>query len=206
MSYFLDVNEEWNQIHSKDIWAYNKLSLSRILGYNCGPTGTTVPKSDFYIVRPCINLLGMGRFARKEWIEKETEHFHPSEFWCEMFEGQHLSVDFYEKKSRLVVLGERKIEDPLYKWYKWTKIDVEVDFPSILNDLIGDYEWINCEFIGNHLIEVQFRQNPDFMYNNTIAIPIWDDKIDQINDNYRLIHANDYLRKGFYVDSGIETP
>jgi hypothetical protein len=31
MSYFLDVNEEWNQINPKDIWAYNKLSLSRVL-------------------------------------------------------------------------------------------------------------------------------------------------------------------------------
>lgn len=58
----------------------------------------------------------MGRFARKEWIERETEHFHPSEFWCEIFEGPHLSVDFREKKSELVVMGERNVEDHLYKW------------------------------------------------------------------------------------------
>ena len=164
MSYFLDVDDEWNQIHPKDLWAYNKLSLSRLLGYTCGPSGTTVPKTDFYIVRPCINLLGMGRFARKEWIEKETEHFHPAEFWCEIFQGPHLSVDFYEKKSKLVVMGERNAEDPLYKWRRWEKIDVEVDFPPFLNDLVGNYEWINCELIGNKVIEVQFRQNPDFRY------------------------------------------
>ena len=203
MSYFLDVNEEWNQINPKDIWAYNKLSLSRILEYQCGPTGTTVPKSDFYIVRPCINLLGMGRLSRKEWIEDKTNHFHPSEFWCEIFQGPHLSVDFYEKKSKLVVLGEKNADDPLYKWRKWTRIDVEVDFPSFLNDLVGNYEWINCEFIGNHLIEVQFRQNPDFRYGNSVAIPIWEKKHIKNIQNYKFINDNEYdayLRKGFYVD------
>jgi hypothetical protein len=197
MSYFLDVNDEWNQIHPKDIWAYNKLSLSRLLGYTCGPTGTTVPKTDFYIVRPCINLLGMGRFARKEWIERETEHFHPSEFWCEIFEGPHLSVDFREKKSELVVMGERNVEDHLYKWSRWEKIDAQVDFPPILNDLIGNYEWINCEMIGNRVIEVQFRQNHDFRYGNVVAIPVWG------NENLKnmiYIPDEDYLRKGFYIE------
>lgn len=197
MSYFLDVDDEWNQIHPKDIWAYNKLSLSRLLGYTCGPAGTTVPKTDFYIVRPCINLLGMGRFARKEWIEKDTEHFHPSEFWCEIFQGPHLSVDFHEKKSELVVVGERNTEDPFYKWKRWEKIDVEVEFPPILNDLIGNYEWINCEMIGNHIIEVQFRQNPDFRYGNTVAIPVWgNEKV----KNMTYISDEDYLRKGFYIE------
>ena len=203
MSYFLDVNEEWNQINPKDIWAYNKLSLSRILEYTCGPTGTTVPKSDFYIVRPCINLLGMGRLARKEWIEHKTDCFHPSEFWCEIFQGPHLSVDFHEKKSKLVTLGEKDFDDPLYKWKKWSKIDVEVSFPSILNDLVGNYEWINCEFIGNHLIEVQFRQNPDFRYGNSVAIPVWGKKYTNNVKNYKFINDNEYdtyLRKGFYVD------
>lgn len=197
MSYFLDVNDEWNQIHPKDIWAYNKLSLSRLLGYTCGPTGTTVPKTDFYIVRPCINFLGMGRFARKEWIEKDTEHFHPSEFWCEIFQGPHLSVDFREKKSELVVMGERNVEDPFYKWKRWEKIDVEVEFPPILNDLVGHYEWINCEMIGNKVIEVQFRQNPDFRYGNTVAIPVWgNEKV----KNMTYIEDKEYLRRGFYIE------
>ena len=31
MSYFLDGNDEWNNIHPSDLWVYNKLFLSRIL-------------------------------------------------------------------------------------------------------------------------------------------------------------------------------
>jgi len=171
--YHLDGNDEWNHIHPEDLWVYNKLFLSRMLGYTCGPVGTTVFKPDFYIVRPSFNLLGMGRFARKEWIEKHTDNIHPAEFWCEIFEGE-----------------------PLYKWKKWQKIDKDISFPDILNNLVGNYEWINCEFIGENLIEVHFRRNPDFRYGNSVAIPVWDDK--KIK-NMKFIEDNDYHRKGFYI-------
>ena len=94
-------------------------------------------------------------------------------------------------------MGERNAKDPLYKWRRWEKIDVEVDFPPFLNDLVGNYEWINCELIGNKVIEVQFRQNPDFRYGNSVAIPVWgNEKIKHMT----YISDNDYLRKGFYIE------
>jgi len=192
----MECNDEWSQIHSEDLWVYNKLFLSRVLGYTCGPVGTTVPNPDFYIVRPMVNLLGMGRFARKEWIEKNTDQFHPGEFWCEIFEGEHLSVDFHHQKAKLIVRGTRNTEDPYYKWKKWEKIEKNLSFPSILTNLKGNYEWINCEFIGNRLIEVHFRQNPDFKYKNSVAIPVWDD---EKVENMRFIKDCDFLRKGFWV-------
>ena len=194
--YHLEGNDEWLNIHPSDLWVYNKLFLSRVLGYTCGPVGTTVPKPDFYIVRPSFNLLGMGRFSRKEWIETYTDHMHPSEFWCEIFEGEHLSVDFREKTPELVVRGTRNVDDPYYKWKKWEKIEKNVEFPEILHDLKGEYEYINCEFINGNLIEVHFRQNPDFRYNNSVAIPVWDD---EKVENMTFIEDKDYLRKGFYI-------
>jgi hypothetical protein len=194
--HYPDGNDEWSNIHPSDLWIYNKLFLSRVLGYTCGPIGTTVPKPDFYIVRPSFNLLGMSRFARKEWIENYTDHMHPAEFWCEIFKGEHLSVDFYQKQADLVVHGTRNLEDPYYKWKKWEKIDKKVEFPKILNDLKGNYDWINCEFIDNHLIEVHFRRNPDFRYGNSTAIPVWDD---ERHENMKFVEDPDYFRKGFYI-------
>jgi hypothetical protein len=197
--YLLDGNDEWKNIHHDDLWAYNKLFISRILGYACGPIGTTVPKSDFYIVRPSFNILGMGCNARIEYIEKYTDHFHPAEFWCEIFDGEHISVDFYKKKAELVVLGTRDSKDPLYKWQKWTKIERDFEFPQILNKLQGNYDWINCEFIGNKLIEVHFRRNPDFRYQNSEAIPVWDDQNVEDFENYTFIKDSEQKRRGFYI-------
>ena len=196
---YLEGDDEWNQIHSEDLWAYNKLILSRVLGYTCGPVGTTVPKPDFYILRPSMNLLGMGRFARKEYIYKYTDCYHPSEFWCELFEGNHISIDYQDGEQRLAVMGIRNEMNPLYKWDMWKKVNISIPFPDILKKLKGHYEWVNCEFIGNRLIEVHFRQNPDFRYGNEVAIPVWNHEEIDIGDNYRFIEDSDYLRKGFLV-------
>lgn len=196
---YLEGNEEWNQIHPHDLWVYNKLILSRILGYKCGPVGTQVPKSDFYIIRPCMNLLGMGRFARIEYIHDNTDHYHPGEFWCELFNGEHISIDYQYQKQKLAVIGTRNEEDPLYKWKKWQKIERDIEFPNILKNLHGNYEWINCEFIGNCLIEVHFRQNPDFRFGNDEAIPVWNNEISNDMKNYQYISDSDYYRKGFWI-------
>jgi len=197
--YHLDVNDEWNAIHHDDLWIYNKLQLSRVLGYQCGPVGTTVPKPDFYIVRPAINFLGMGRYARIEWIDKETDLDHPSEFWCEVFKGEHLSVDFHYKEAKLVVRGIKDEKDPLYKWQKWEKVDRQVNFPPILENLKGNYDWINCEFIDGNLIEVHVRQNPDFRYDNEVAIPVWDDNFCENPSFIKDSEYDTYGRRGIYV-------
>ena len=196
---YLEGNDEWNQIHSEDLWVYNKLILSRVLGYTCGPIGTSVPKPNFYILRPSMNLLGMGRFARKEYIYKYTDSYHPSEFWCEVFEGDHISVDYQNQEQKLTVLGIRDEMNPLYKWDMWKKVNFEIPFPNILKKLKGEYEWINCEFIGCRLIEVHFRQNPDFKYGNSVAIPVWNNESDYTEENYHFISDPDYHRKGFWV-------
>ena len=204
--YHLDCCEEWNSIHPQDTWVYNKLLLNRSLGHLCGPTVCPVPYSGYYIVRPSINLLGMGRFSRIEWINHSTDEFHPAEFWCEIFKGPHLSVDFHNKKSELVVLGEKDDKEPLYKWKKWTKIEHKIEFPEILNDLKGDYEWINCEFVNNNLIEVHFRRNPDFRYGNSVAIPVWAEDNSQKIKDFIFVEDEDYLRRGFFIDSRDSNP
>jgi hypothetical protein len=201
--YLLECDDEWNHIHSKDLWVYNKLFLSRRLGYLCGPAGTTVPKPDFYIVRPSFNLFGMSRLARIEWIEKRTDDMHPAEFWCEIFKGDHISVDYHHQEQDLCVLGTREEGSPIYKWTKWEKINKNIIFPDILRNLNKHYEWINCEFIGEKLIEVQFRRNPNFRYNNKVAIPVWIENEKDLNEkykNYKFIEDVSYDRIGFLIE------
>lgn len=200
MGYFLETEDEWANINEDDLWIYNKLILSKKLGYVCGIAGHKVPKPGKYIVRPSMNLLGMGRHSRIEHIENTTDHFHPSEFWCEVFEGEHLSIDYFKKEPVLSVIGKRDSEK-LYRWASWIKTDKAIKFPKILENLKGEYDWINCEFIDGKLIEVHFRRNPDFRFGNNIAIPVWFDEEIVYNNGLYFIEDLDYLRKGFYIDS-----
>jgi hypothetical protein len=194
-NYKLTVKDEWNSVHPFDLWIYNKLQLSQVLGYTCGPAGLEVPKPGFYIVRPCINFMGMGRHARIEHLESDTEHLHPGEFWCEIFEGEHISVDYYKGQQELTIKGLRDSQDPLYKWKRWYKVERDLILPNILLDISSRYDWINCEFIGGKLIEIHLRRNPDFRYNNESVVPVWEgDKVESY------IEDNDYRRLGFIID------
>jgi len=169
--YCLTVAQEWNRILPEHLWIYNKLFLSQRLGYTCGPMGLEVPKPGFYIVRPCMNLMGMGRYSRIEWIEDNTEHLHPAEFWCEVFEGDHLSVDYEYHEDRTGCYPEYAMDHSVDFHVKrqrralkhsdgvWRETDIKVPYPNILTTIgLYRYGWINCEFIGDKLIEVHFRR------------------------------------------------
>ena len=132
------------------------------VGYTCGPVGLDVPKPGYYIVRPCVNMIGLGLGASIEWIEDETLHLPHGYFWCEVFNGPHRQSIYHYGKSCLIVQGFRD-EDTLTRWNKWVRFETEVDvgLPDILEPF-KEKEYINCEFIGGNLIEVHFRSNPRF--------------------------------------------
>jgi hypothetical protein len=92
-----DTEEDrvWKSMSPDDMWLMDKLILSKKLGYTCGPVGIDVPKSNWYVVRPCINPMGLGLGTQKVWIENDTTHLPVGHFWCEWFEGEHYSVDFW---------------------------------------------------------------------------------------------------------------
>lgn len=167
-------DEVWADLSPEHMWIYDKLILSKKLGYTCGPVGIDVPKPGWYIVRPIMNLMGLGFGAEKIWIEKDTDNLSIGYFWCEWFEGRHLSVDYYKGKPILCVEGFKDSEELMY-WDAWSVIlDIRnyLPIPEILKDI--PYDYINCEFIGGKLIECQLRRNLDFQWNNSEFIPVWE--------------------------------
>lgn len=202
--FFMLVHEEFYKIDAEDLWIYNKLQLSRLLGHNAGPIGCPVSKEGWYIVRPAINFLGMGRCAFKKWISLDMDpddYGQPGDFWCEWFDGEHLSVDFYNKEPILTVRGVKKHSSEESEWLRWEKIDKKVDFPSILDKISDKYSQINIEMIGDKIIEVHLRHNPDFKWGNRVAIPVYDIKNQKIPDGYRFVESLDYNRQGFFIDN-----
>ena len=93
----------WKNADPEDLWIFDKLIVARKLGYSCGPAGTDVLSPDHYIVRPCVNIPGMGRGASIQWIEQDTDHLKDGHFWCELFKGRHISVDYKDGQQVLAV-------------------------------------------------------------------------------------------------------
>ena len=162
----------WKTIDPDDIWVLDKLILSRKMYYNCGPVGLDVPKPGYYIVRPCVNMLGLGLGAQRVWLDCDTTHLPVGHFWCEWFEGRHLSIDYHWGKQTLAVEGD-KPDNTFTKWNDWTRVSDRIRLPECVRHYGEKYGWINCEFIGGRLIEVHFRHNEDFEGNIKHFIPVW---------------------------------
>lgn len=187
----------WVRCHPLDLWIYDKLILSRKLGYKCGPAGVNVPEPGQYIVRPISNILGMGRQAESLYLTDSTDHLPPGTFWCEKFNGRHLSIDYDNTKSVLCVEGLRPPQNPLWKWAKWRRVDSVIPFPLVLRGL-EDKSQINCEFIDGKLIEVHQRFNQDMGEYNEV-IPVWKgEPLNLENEGYTYYNDEDYHRQGFW--------
>lgn len=191
----------WKNAKDEDLWVFDKLIVSRKLGYVCGPVGMVVPEAGTYIVRPCVNIPGMGRDAQFYYIENDTKHLPAGHFWCEVFNGRHLSVDYKDGKQVLAVEGFRKYKDPLWKFFMWEKVNDYIPLPMIFLSLTKKYEYINIEYIDGNVIEIHLRNNPDFVHGNSIAYPVWKDSpINTEVQGLKYIESPDYNRKGFYID------
>jgi len=172
----MDDKDVWEFIKPDDLWIYDKLILSKKLGYSCGPAGTVPNKPGEYIVRPCVNFMMMGHGAKVEKILQYGSSFNvpAGYFWCERFYGRHLSFDYYKGEQVLAVEGFRDDPNRLDRFSRWEKIDLEFEIPDILLSLTGTYEWLNLECIGNKVIEVHLRYNDDFEgHSAKTIIPIW---------------------------------
>lgn len=148
-----------------------------------------------------MNTEGMGQGAHIRRLEFDTLEIPHGFFWCEILEGDHLSVDYEYGEPILTVAGTKDSEYPLQRFVHWVKVPNTIPLPTILSDLSGIYRYINCEFIGGKLIEVHLRHNPDFAYGNTEMIPLWRDRPTECPDGFRLILdvAEEY-RAGIFVN------
>jgi hypothetical protein len=187
-----DTEEDvyWKNADPEELWVYDKLILSRKLGYKCGPVGIDVSEPGWYIVRPIMNIVGLGLNARKVYLSKYTVDLDPGHFYCEWFEGRHLSIDYAYGKQVLCVEGFKK-ETTLIQWDKWAIMPDKIPLPSILKQFANKPK-LNCEFIGGKLIEAHFRSNPDFTYNNSEFIPVWPNQSKIPPQGYKYIKCPEF--------------
>lgn len=174
----MDDEKAWKQYPRYRKW-FNKLYVSDLLGYSCGPCGVAPDRDDYYIIRPIYNLSGMSAGAHKKYIKAgDTTKVPPGYFWCEWFEGDHISATYefvHDEDPYWIPLKAWKGFKLEFKFFKWEKTTEYPVVPRVFNELSALR--INLEFIGDKVIEVHLRDTPDPEYNE--LIPIWDD--DPIN-------------------------
>lgn len=162
----------WREIPAQRLWPLDRLLLALSYGYVAGPAGVSVPVPGRYVVRPCVNALGMGKGAMFADLVRSTDHLPPGSFWCEIFTGRHLSVDYERGVPVLVVEGRRSDPERLDRWDRWNRI-AEHHAPFCPPCLQAEPGRTNAEFIGDRVVEVHFRGNPDFQWGNRVAVPVW---------------------------------
>lgn len=178
----MEDHDAWKAYPEYRKW-FNKLYVSELLGYYCGPCGVAPDRDGYYIIRPIYNLSGMSAGAQKKFIKAgDATQVPPGYFWCEWFEGTHYSatyqsVDLIEWKTKSCWIAE-KLE---FKFFRWQRSDYTPPVPSKFNELANLPE-INIEFIGDKVIEVHLRDTPDPDYNE--VIPIWEDDPTNLIDIY----------------------
>ena len=180
----------WKNPNPDDIWALDKLILSKKLGYTCGPAGIDVPKPGWYIVRPCVNVYGLGLGAKKMHIKETTTHIEPGYFWCEWFKGRHLTVD-YEKGKQIRCVEGFKPEQTLIKWDAWKVTEDEMPMPDLIKKEFSSSPKVNIEFIGDKVIEMHFRHNVDFEGDRKEYLPVWKGQDTEAPEGYKYIDDPD---------------
>lgn len=192
----LDDISAWKLVRPDDLWIFDKLILSKKLGYTCGPKGVPVPRPGRYVIRPCVNVMGMGRGAYIADLQDSTESIPDGTFWCEEFLGDHLSVDYYQGKQVLAVKGVRSGRN-LDRWDRWEKVSLLRPIPKIAEVLVERYNWLNVEYIGDKVIEIHLRYNPDFSFLNVpYIIPAYDSSE---LEGHTFIPWPEHNRIGFFV-------
>lgn len=177
---------------------YDKLYLAKMFGYICGTS--VIPYDGKWIVRPITNLEGMGLGASISVFHEGTI-IPPDTFYCQVFGGRHITIDYVRKNNMWVQTDTFEgfnTHDNLIQFSKWKRISFEYTLPLSMDFIESDY--INIEIIGNHIIEVHLRPNPDpVMYDE--FWPIWsEDQLPPSDEYVRIPDRESHIgRLGFYV-------
>ena len=191
--------ESWNRYKNTDHrWAFNKLEVSLRQGLHAGPAATAPEKDGSYIFRPTYNIYGMGIGAKIFSYNKESDYnslinhdvVPPGYFWCEVLEGDHLSIDYNQDingfwHTRSVWRGVHDNKENLTRFASWTRLDNN-SAPK-WNDLPIDASFLydpevpvfNVEMIGDYIIEIHLRLGNDPFDEYPVGseiIPVWNDE------------------------------
>ena len=172
----------WNKYPQLRCW-YNKLYVAEQFSYACGPAGIPPPKPDNYVVRPIINMAGMGLNSRIVHLDNDTvkTKVPPGYFWMQRFIGRQLSIDYVKESHGWIQLNAYQgsnFEDDLTRFSKWERVKDKIDIPKEFQPILDSgIEKINFECIvttdGPKILEVHLRNGFDHMMKWKEIVPVF---------------------------------
>jgi hypothetical protein len=143
----------------------------------------------------------MGVGACRQFITiGDLSKVPPGYFWCEIFQGDNVTVDYEWQNNNLTpVFAARgsRTSNKLYRFSGWHRIespDIKLpDWTSSLNDVPR----LNIEYIDNKIIEIHLRRGDgNFPPGATDIIPIWSDMSQD--------ELEPYIRRGYNIISNYD--
>jgi hypothetical protein len=151
---------------------YNKKFIAQTQNILYGDN-KTYPNTFPVIIKPIVNLYGMGKDAYIANDKHQIENIPESFFWSEILHGPHISVDvFYNNNTingTIAFYGEK---DKLFTFKYWEYLENYI-LPSTIIDwinihLVGFNGVLNIEIIGGKIIECHLRMGDLNFFQNKI--------------------------------------
>jgi len=147
-------------------WMYNKLELCRAQGIPAQPHGV-VPESFPVFSKPITNLEGMSIGARvlHYWHDNL---YQPGHFWMPILKGEQLSTDLAICKGQIHWVCSFKPSFKKKSFDRWSQVPtpffVKDVFRRWVTKYLSNYRGIiNCETIGETIIECHLRMSTQFI-------------------------------------------
>ncbi len=154
--------EAWS-LYPKYNFLYNKMFICKHENIKYAPMPIK-PQKFPIVIKPIINLLGMGNNAIKiDNIHDFAKHYDNSHFWCEYLEGVHLSWDLVIRDGQIkIIFCFRGYKNNFGCFNYWRSYKKAPKLPNGIIKLIEKYlfdytGYLNIETINNKIIEVHLR-------------------------------------------------
>jgi hypothetical protein len=135
---------------------YNKLKIFEYQNLRAFPL-PIIPKKYPVVIKPIINLCGMGLNSKKINNYKEIKPYLNSNlFWCEFLEGSHYSWDFIIRDGKIlyyIVFEGIKKTFGTFKYWKLLNVNnIPKNILDFIDDFLDDYTGsLNVEVISKDL-------------------------------------------------------
>ncbi len=167
-------------------YLYNKKWVADSQNVGCG-TNRQVPNKFPVIVRPMINLYGMGKGTYYVTNYEQSSKISNKDFWEEILHGNHVSVDVFKNDHGILgTVAFLGIPADLFKFIYWEylpdyqlPLKVTQWISKNMKSFIGVF---NLELIGDKIIECHLRMGDLNYFQN-----------EELINNVILCHLNRHI-------------